>query len=134
MLTPQEENVLRQLAKDNTPLARPAQDTGFRAVSRDDTLDRKVKNVAKMKVNDLSDDFAVTSKLERAGVLRRNEKPGQFYARTGLGRASILEWSPGEIKRFVEVREANAADEIPAPPIMLGVPQPPAGVRAVLVG
>jgi hypothetical protein len=137
MLTPQEENVLKEIARNNTPLARPTVKHGYVRVNTSATLDEMAKASArrgKMQVQDLNDDSAVMSKLERAGVLRKNEKLGQFYARTGLGRASILEWSPGEIKRFVEVREENAAEEVPAPPMTFGIPQPSPGVRAILVG
>ena len=136
-LNEQEEGILRRLARENTPLARPTVTHGYRPVDTSATLDEMSKSSArrgKMAVVDPNDDSAVTSKLERAGVLRKNEKLGQFYARVGLSRPQIVAMSPGDIARFVEVRESNAAEEIPAPPIMLGVPQPPAGVRAVLVG
>lgn len=64
------------------------------------TVGRMIRSAAKMKVVDPNEDEDVEKRVRHC--LGRGEKLGQFYSRTGLGRAQILAMSRSEISAFVD--------------------------------
>src|SRR5260221_10372535 len=116
MITPSEESFLRRFIREHSPLVTspgppvpPPHDH-----SAEGTIDAQVDRMSKLKAVDPDDDHEV--KMRVGHTLRPGEKLGQWYARTGLGRAQALAMSKEQIIRFVELREADNTDDCPREP------------------
>ena len=131
-LNEHEEGFLRRFIRDHMPLAPPppVQPQPKRDESIEPIIEAGLKQ-GKLVTQNMDEDYSVISILQNAGVLR--ERPGkirgtkewehlaEFYARTQLGRAQIIEWRRDleKIKAFVAQVEANdLAEGIKPPPIV----------------
>jgi hypothetical protein len=105
-LTPQEESVLKRLAQENMPLARPstppARQQGF---SLENYLVAQFKKLKKMVMVNPNEDWGVIGRVKH--TFKQGELLSQWYARTGLGRAQLLTMSKDQITRFVATAEEN---------------------------
>lgn len=139
-LTPNEENVLRRIVAENTPmpvLNPTPEPTGYqeRHGGISQLVDAELKRrPGKLQPSNPNDDPAVERRVKH--VVKRDETLTEFYARVGLGRAQILSMSRDEIARFAEHAEQNAADGVPAPVSSFAYAPgtKPAAGRVLLVG
>lgn len=122
MLTPQEENLLKDLARKNAPLQvvnpGPTSDSQMSTGQYVASLIRKWTSPLPIIAGANSD--TIDNRLRRSyvgeddellartsHVRRRKETMLQFYARVGLGAAQILTMTKSEITHFVSVAEQN---------------------------
>ena len=86
----------------------------------------------KARVFDLNEDHAMLAKVGHA--MRRNEKLGEFYSRTLLGRAQAMQMSRDEITSFCDQADRRNADE-PGPPRPTNffATKPPAPTRPLVM-
>jgi|SRR5215469_12929651 len=112
MFSASEEQTLKRLAAENTPMSRPAVDHS--KIHNPPTGDFLARELARCKPAanvDPEQDWEVKNKLRSAGVLRQNERVMQFFARTGIGRAQILSFSKDELRKAVALADARNASE-----------------------
>jgi hypothetical protein len=109
-LTPQEEQVLRQLVRDSTPMKKPDVTLGFQP-REDNFVDRQLNHLPKMQPQSINDDPIVTSRLRAAGVLHGDQTPGTIYSLGGVSRLQILTLSADALRSVVETARANAEQE-----------------------
>ena len=120
-LTQQEEDVLRRVARDNTPMkaVNPgAHDTTGTAASEGAHLDGLVKRLlaAPRTLTGMAQDGKYHLEGEDdivrriAHTMKKGEKLIQWFARVGLGRSQILQMSKSEISAFVEQAERNNSE------------------------
>jgi len=129
MLTQQEENVLRQLARDHAPSVvvnpqvahLPDEASGFAML-----LDRwrtagplrVVSGCAPTTDPDgklrpvVGEDQVLLEKTKH--VRRKDEKMMQFFARTGIGKSQILSLTKDELARLVAVASQNEGADAPS--------------------
>ena len=86
-------------------------------------------SLPKLQVCDPNEDHAVIGRVQH--VMLKNEKLMQFYSRTGLGRAQILQMTRDQITNFVERAETNRRNEVAMPPPAIAAPQTVPAPRVV---
>jgi len=119
MLTEREEQTLKQLARDHTPLAKPSTPLVSPAQPIGDYLAREMEKARKIEPQNPEQDYAVRDRIKH--VLRKNEKIMEFFARVGLSRPQILAMGHAEISKFVEQADLrNAAEGLAVPRLHSG--------------
>jgi hypothetical protein len=113
MLTEREEYALKQLAKANMPMQpqQPPQseqlgDTGQHVAQ----LVHRALKVRPRPADAMTEDPAVMSKLENAGIREAGKKPGDYYA-LGLSRYDILTLGATALRSRVELLRTRAEQE-----------------------
>jgi hypothetical protein len=113
MLTPHEESVFKEWVKNHTPLQRPQ--TQVKQVERSvESVTRWVDQMfarcgGKMKTQNINEDNEVESRVKH--TMLKNERLGEWYARTLIGKAQVLTMSKAEITRAVELANARNAED-----------------------
>ncbi len=108
MLSPREEQILREQIRDNTPMRVVGGPTstaqpGDREFGRQ--INEQLEKLPKMKPVNLNENPELEYKLRK--VMKKGEKLGEFFSRTGLGLAQIMSMSDSEIRSFVAIAEEN---------------------------
>jgi hypothetical protein len=117
MFSSHEEQTLRRLVAEHTPLPKPITDLGkVHNPATGDYLTRELARCKPIQSVNPEEDYATINKLRDAGVLKKGEKVMEFFARTGLGRAQLLSMNKMEIQDFVLQAEANNATDGIQPP------------------
>jgi hypothetical protein len=109
MLTPQEEKVLRQVARERTPMQRP-----HMAPQSEPNVGKYLEGElrrcgSRLPTVNANEDFKVIGKVQHA--MRKGEQLMEFYSRTGLGRAQLLVMSKDEISRAVTLADERNAED-----------------------
>jgi hypothetical protein len=130
-LTPKEEQFLKQMVKDHTPavVVNPQPHKNFETIVRDDRIADDAalgRKDPKMKPVSLEDDGEWLRRVRH--TVLKNEKLGQWVARTMLPRAQCFSMSREEIQRWVDA-SAERSEDCPEPKADLrfnppGRPQP----------
>lgn len=117
MLTPQEEATLKRLARENPPpLFRPdVQYVEEKVVSWNDLVYRSLA-AGKLQTVNLDDDHEIVHRVKH--TMKKGEHLGQWYARTQIGRAQILQMDKDAITKAVVLADQRNLNEVqePKPP------------------
>jgi hypothetical protein len=117
MFSPQEEATLKRLARENPPpLFRP--DVQYKeepAVGWNDLVYRSLA-AGKLRAVNLDEDHEIVHKVKH--TMKKGEHLGEWYARTQIGRAQILQMDKDEITHAVARAEQRNLNEVqePKPP------------------
>jgi len=112
MFSPHEEQTLKRLAAENTPLSRPVVDHNkSHHPATGDFLAREFAKCTRIETIDPEQDYEVINILRSAGVLQKGERVMEFFARTGIGRAQILTMTKDEIKKAVTLADKRNAED-----------------------
>jgi len=108
----QQEQTLKRLVAENTPLPRPVVDHNkSHHPSTGDFLAREFAKCTRIETIDPEQDYQVINILRSAGVLQKGEKLMQFFARTGIGRAQILTMSKDDLRKAVALADQRNAED-----------------------
>jgi hypothetical protein len=126
MLTAREEQILREVARDNTPMQ--VVNPGGGQGNSGETFHEEGKHLERLIQRNVETPRTTTGMREdgkyllagedeivrRVGhTMKRGEQLIQWFARVGLGKAQILSMSKSDITKFVEQAERNNLESSP---------------------
>jgi hypothetical protein len=101
---------LKKMAHERMPLQKPQIKSVVQpSLNIEKWFAGVISKIKKMQTIDPNDDYSVRHRVEH--VMQKNEKLMEFYSRTGLGKAQILQMNKAEITRAVELADARNAED-----------------------